>query len=169
MMVGTTAIDSTLLIEADARREGRLQPRHALLALQALQQRRLLAADIGAGAVVQVDVEVEPAAGRVGAQQARIIALVDGDLQRLALADVFAPQVNVADVRAHGEAGDQAPLDQRMRIVPHDLAVLAGAWLGLVGVHHQIVRPAVRFLRHEGPFQPRRKSGAAAPAQARGL
>ena len=39
-------------IEADIGRERRLQPRLALLAFEAFQQRRLLAADIGAGAVV---------------------------------------------------------------------------------------------------------------------
>src|SRR5881227_3648509 len=57
-----------------------------------------------------------------------------------------------------------------MRIVPHDLAILAGAGLGLVGVDDEIARPAVgRFLRHERPFQAGRESGAAAAAQARGL
>jgi hypothetical protein len=40
-------------IEPHIRRERRLEPRHALLAFEAFQQRRLLAADIGAGAVVQ--------------------------------------------------------------------------------------------------------------------
>ena len=57
-MSGTTAIDSTLLtvvgaaIEADIGRERRLQPRLALLAFEAFEQRRFLAADIGAGAVM---------------------------------------------------------------------------------------------------------------------
>ena len=48
----------------------------ALLALQAFEQRRLLAADIGAGAVMDVDVEV-PAVHVVLADQARLIGLVD--------------------------------------------------------------------------------------------
>ena len=74
--------------------------------------------------------------------------------------------IDVAGVRAHGEAGDQAALDQQMRIVPHDLAVLAGAGLGLVGIDDEIARPAVRFLRHERPFQAGRKAGAAAAALA---
>ena len=63
-MVPATAIELDVVdrrraaIEAHIGREWRLQPRHALLALEALEQRRLLAADIGAGAVMDVDVEV---------------------------------------------------------------------------------------------------------------
>src|SRR4029079_431070 len=52
-----------------------------------------------------------------------------------------------------------------MRIMPHDLAILAGPRLGLVGVHHEVMRAPIRLLRHERPFQPGRKAGAAAPAQ----
>ncbi len=63
-MVGATAIDLDIVdrgraaIEADIGREWRLQPRLALLALEAFEQRCLFAADIGAGAVMDVDVEV---------------------------------------------------------------------------------------------------------------
>src|ERR1051326_8910953 len=39
----------------------------------------------------------------------------------------------------------------------------------LVGIDHEIVRPVADLLAHEGPFQPGRKAGAAAPALARGL
>ena len=53
--------------------------------------------------------------------------------------------------------------------MPHDLAILAGAGLGLVGVDHEIMRPAVRLLGHERPFEPGREAGAAAAAQPRGL
>jgi hypothetical protein len=50
-----------------------------------------------------------------------------------------------------------------MRIVAHDLAVLAGAGLGFVGIDHQIGGPAVAFLGHEGPFQPGRKPAPPRP------
>src|SRR6202035_2280283 len=57
-----------------------------------------------------------------------------------------------------------------MRVVPHDLAVLAGSGLGLVGIDHEIAWPSVSgFFRHERPFQAGRKSSAAAAAQARRL
>src|SRR5690606_27066279 len=65
--------------------------------------------------------------------------------------------------------GDQAALDQQVRVVAQDLAVLAGARLGLVGVDHQVVRPLALLLRHEGPLQAGAEAAATAPAQARGL
>ncbi len=173
-MSGTCAIGLDVVdrgraaVEAHIGRERRLQPRLALLAFEAFEQRGLLAADVGAGAVVDVEVEV-PAVDVVLADQLGLVGLVDRRLQPLALADELAAHIDVAGVRAHREAGDQAALDQQMRIVPHDLAVLAGAGLGLVGIDDEIVRPAVRLLRHERPFQAGREAGAAAAAQARRL
>ena len=117
-----------------------------------------------------VDVEVEiPAVHIVLADQLGLVGLVDRGLQTFTLADEFAADIDVAGVGAHGAAGDQAALDQEMRIVPHDLAVFAGAGLGFVGIDHQIMRPAIRLLGHERPFQAGREAGAAATAQARRL
>src|SRR5581483_6273210 len=153
-------------IEADIGREWRLQARLTLLALEAFEQRSLLATDIGAGAVRDIEIE-RPAVDIVLADQLGLIGLVDRGLQTLALPDELAAHIDVAGMGAHREAREQAALDQEMRIVPHDLAVLAGAWLGLVGVDDEIAWPAVLvLLRHEGPFQPGRKSCAAAAAQA---
>src|SRR5215467_9616586 len=56
-----------------------------------------------------------------------------------------------------------------MRIVPHDLAVLAGTGLGLIGVDREIMRAAVGLLGHERPFQAGRKTGSAAATQPRSL
>ena len=95
------------------------------------------------------------------------VRLVDGALQGFALADVFAADVDVGRVRRHGEGGEETALDEEMRIVPHDLPVLAGAGLGFVGIDDEVMRPPVRLLRHERPFQAGRKAGPAAPAQAR--
>src|SRR5262249_34449565 len=81
----------------------------------------------------------------------------------------FAADIDEAGMRAHGEAGDQAALDQEMRFVAHDLAILAGAGLGFIGVDHEIMRPAVGLLGHERPFEPGREAGTATPAQPRGL
>jgi hypothetical protein len=152
-------------VEAHIGRERRLEPRHALLALEALEQRRLLAADIGAGAVVQHQVEIE-AMDVVLADQLGLIGLVDRRLQVLALAHELAADVDVAGIGGHCGAGDQAALHQEMRIVPHDLAVLAGAGLGFIGIDHEIMRPVADLLGHERPLQPGRKAGAAAPALA---
>src|ERR1700761_1159729 len=117
------------------------------------------------------DIDVKrPAVDVVLADQLCFVSLVDSGLKVLALPNEFAAHVDIASMRAHRAARDQATLDQQMRVVPHDLAVLAGTGLGLVGVDHEVARPAVgRFLRHERPFQAGRKTRAAAAAQAGGL
>src|ERR1700694_682583 len=156
-------------VEADIGREWRFQAGLAILAFEAFQQRRFFAADIGAGAVVNVEV-VRPTVDIVFADQLCLISLIDRSLKMLALPDELATHIDITDMRAHRGASQQAALDQKMRIVPHDLAVLAGPGFGLVGIDHQIARPAVGgFLRHERPFQAGRKTRPAAAAQARGL
>ena len=118
---------------------------------------------------MNVEVEIEPGAARVLAEEPRFVSLVDRRLQALALADELAADIDVAGVGGHREAGDQAALGQEVRVMPHDLAVLAGAGLGLVGVDHEVMRPAVRLLRHERPLEAGREAGAAAPALPRRL
>jgi hypothetical protein len=39
------------------------------------------------------------------------------------------PDVDVPSSRPHAHPGNEAPFHQLMRLVPHDLPVLAGAWL----------------------------------------
>ena len=114
-----------------------------------------------------VHVDVEVVTGRVAlADQLRLIGLVDGTLQRLALADELAAHIDVGGDGAHGEARDQRALDQRVRVVAQDIAVLASAGLRFVGIDDQIRWPPVALLGHERPFQAGRESGAAAAAQA---
>ncbi len=67
---------------------------------------------------------------------------------------------------AHREAGDQAAFDERMRVVAHDVAVLAGAGFGFIRVDDEIVRAFLHFLRHERPFHAGREARAAAATQA---
>ena len=54
--------------------------------------------------------------------------------ERLGLADELAADVDIGGPRAHREAREQRALDQLVRIVADDLAVLATARLGFVGV-----------------------------------
>ena len=110
------------------------------------------------------DIEI-PAVNIVLADEFCVIGLLHRRFEPLALADEFATNVDVAMIRGHGAAGDQAAFDEKVRIVPHDLAVLAGAGLGLVGIDDEVMRP-LHLLRHERPFQAGRKSGAAAAALA---
>ena len=78
--------------------------------------------------MVNVDVE-RPAVDIVGADQPRLVGLGDSRLQPLLLQHVLAADVDVTFVRLHRDAGDQAALDQEVRIVAHDLAILARAGL----------------------------------------
>src|SRR5260370_42570199 len=103
--------------ETDIGRERRLQPRLALLAFEAFEQRGFLAADVGAGTVGDIEVE-RPAVDIVLADQFCLIGLIDRGLQMLALPDELAADIDVAGMRAHREAREQAAFDQKMRIVP---------------------------------------------------
>src|SRR5690606_26940660 len=97
------------------------------------------------------------------------VALVDCRLQRFTLADELATHIDISRMRAHRETGNEAAFHERMRIMPQDVSILAGARFRLVRIDDQIVRPLARFLRHEGPFEAGRKAGTAAAAQPRGL
>ena len=103
------------------------------------------------------------------ADQIGLVGLVHRSLKALTLADEFAADVDEAGVCPHGESGDETALDEEMRIVPHDLAILAGARFGFVGVDHEIMGPPVGLLGHERPFESGGKARTAASAQARGL
>ena len=118
--------------------------------------------------MVQIKLEV-PAINVVLADQLGVIGLVDRRLQDLALGDELAANIDVGDMRAHGEAGEERAFDQELRIMTHDVTVLAGAGLRLVGIDDEIVRAAVGLGRHERPFEPGGKSGTTAAAQAGGL
>src|SRR5271169_2788640 len=114
------------------------------------------------------DVEI-PAVDIVLADKLGVIGLLDRRFDALTLADELAADIDEAMVRGHGAAGDQTALDEKVRIVPHDLAVLAGAGFGFIGIDDEIMRPAVGLFGHERPFQPGGKAGAAAAALAGGL
>ena len=76
--------DGRLAPEPRDGREGRPRPRHAAPALDRGDQRRLLAADEGAGALLDLEVEAEAGAEDVVAEQAAAPrACVDGDVQVL--------------------------------------------------------------------------------------
>ena len=148
------------------RGERRPQPRLPAVPLEAVQQRRLLAADVGTRAAVDDDVEVEAAAVDVAAQVPRRVGLAHGGLEPAAGLHELPPQVHEGVVRADGERRDDHAFDQRVRVGHHQRRVLAGARLALVGVHDEVVRLAV-VLRDEAPLHAGGEAGAAAPAQAR--
>ena len=68
------------------------------------------------------------------ADQVGRIRLLDRSLEPLSLAHEFAPTIDIRGVRADRETCQQATLDEQMRIMAQDFAVLAGPRLGLVGM-----------------------------------
>jgi hypothetical protein len=151
-------------VEPDHRREGRLEARVAALALERFEQRRLLAADVGPRAGVHVEVALEARAEDVRTQVAALVGLRHGALQNLLDVPVLAADVDVVVARAEGVGGDDHALDQLVRVVTHEVTVLARPRLRLVGVADDVLRP-LRLLRDEPPLHPGRETGPAPPAE----
>ena len=69
-----------------------------------------------------------------------------------------------------GQVTGESAVDQLVRLVADNLAVLAGAGFGFVGIYDEEARATIlAFLGHEGPFHAGGEARAAAPAQARRL
>mmetsp|Transcript_5672 Transcript_5672/g.15056 ORF Transcript_5672/g.15056 Transcript_5672/m.15056 type:complete len:451 (+) Transcript_5672:362-1714(+) len=156
-------------VKARVRREGRLQPRLSRLPLEGLDQTGLLSADVRAAAPVDGDVKVDARAACILADEPRLVRLGDCVLQDRRFVHKLAADVNVCTGCTHCRAGEQATLNKLVRVVSHDLTVLACARLRLVGVHHQILRRCRVVLRHERPLEATWEASAATAAQARGL
>ena len=156
--------DRRAVEQADGRRERRLIPRLAGLALERLDERHLLAADVRARAGVNVNLAVEAAAEDVLADEALRAGLFDGALDVLDALEQLTANVDVADLGLDRVAGDQAALDERVRVALHDEAVLERARLALVCVDAQ-VDGLVGVLGQEAPLDARGEARAAAAAQ----
>src|SRR5205807_6909 len=142
----------------------RLRPRLAALALERGQQRRLLTGDVGAGPAVQHDGRVVARAEHVAADVALLARLLERRAQHLELGAVLPADVDERRRGTDAVAHRQDALDQRVRVAEHDLAVLEGARLRLVGVDAQVGRLAV--LGQERRLAAGREAGTAAAAQA---
>ncbi len=154
-----------LAVEADGGGEERgLDAREAALALERLEQRRLLAADVGAGAGVHDDVEREARVEDVAAHRAVGVGLVQRRLQALEAQGELPAQVDegLADLQRVGR--DQHALEDLVRVALNEHVVLEGGRLGLVAVDHQVGQ---RVLAQHRPLAPGREAGAA-PAQQAG-
>ena len=107
------------------------------------------------GKVGTADVVAEQAGGRSGFQL---------PLELLVNFENLAVDVDVADIRAHDIGGQHHALDQHVRVVLQDVAILEGPRLALVGVAHQ-KHVAFDLRGNEAPFEPGREARPAAAAQ----
>jgi hypothetical protein len=147
--------------------EGRLEAWFAHLAFEGLNEACLLATNVSTGTAVEVDIKGHPGATSILADVATGIGLLDSSLKDLGLVDELATDVNVSADSSHGCPGDKATLNETMRIGSHDLTILAGTWLGLIGIHDEIRWTTVRLLRHEGPLETGRETSTTPTTKAR--
>ena len=100
--------------QPDLDRERRLVARLAALALDRLEQRRLLAAHVRARTDAQLDLEA------VAVRRRRVDRVLHAHVRER----VLGADVDVALLRARREAGDRERLDERERVALHQHAVL---------------------------------------------
>ncbi len=148
----------------------RLDAREAALALERLEQRRLLAADVGAGAGVHDDVEREAGAEDVAPHRAVGVGLVQRRLQALEPQGELAAEVDegLGDLQRVGR--DQHALEDLVRVALDEHVVLEGGRLGLVAVDHEVgergLGGSIDHLRPAGKPAPPRPSRLAASTSA---
>src|SRR3989304_3936337 len=109
------------------RRKGGLELRPALLALERGDQPRLFAADVGAGAPMDDDVQGEPRAPDVLSEEAGLIGVRDRPAEDPPGLDVLAADIHEGQVGADGVGGDDHALNQRVGISLEQVAILEGA------------------------------------------
>src|SRR5262249_33569352 len=147
--------------------EGRLVARLAAEALDRVEERGLLAADVRSRAAAHLDVERDSLPEDVVSEEARGTRGGDGIPDPRLGEGILAADVEVAGRAAGREGGDRHRLDHREGVLLHEDAVLEGAGLGLVGVADEVVGEG-RLLRHRLPLATRRKCRAAPSLELRG-
>ena len=147
-------------------REGRLDPGPGPLPLEAFNEPRLLAADVGRSSLVQVEVEREGTALDGAPEVAGGIGLVDRPLQPLPALRIFVAQIEVGSRGPRGIRRQDNSLNHLMGIVFHQDAVVECARLALVGIDAEVNRPGVVFGQ-ERPLEASGKPGATPAAEAR--
>ena len=153
--------DGGLAEQSGVDRERRLVARLAAEPLDRVEDRRLFATDVGPGAAEDRDVEAEPGAEDVVADEAPLTRGGERGEQRPGRPRVLAPHVDPSVRAARGVRGDRHRLDHRERIALHQHPVLERAGLGLVGVADEVV--GVDRLTGDGlPLAPGRERRAAA-------
>ena len=155
-----------LVPESGLRGERWLDPRHPAVAIDRVDEPGLVAADVAAGALEDDDVEVPAETKDVGAEQALLARLLDGDAHPLNGQGVFVADIDVGLARAGGTGSDQQPFDDEVRVALHDGAVHPGAGVTFIRVADEVLRRGRRRAQ-EVPLAADREVRAAASAHAR--
>ena len=134
--------------------------RHPAVALERLDQCRLLTDDVGAGTPGQRDVDAELRPHDVLADIALGVGLVERLGEILLSGGHLASHIQEALAEAQGVTGNEAAFDQLVGVALHEEAILVGTGLGLVTIDHEVVGELAG--RHESPLDAGREAGAAA-------
>ncbi len=161
--------DRGLLPVAVRDRIRRAVTRHAALALERLDQRGFLAADVRARADVDPDVEVETGLpADAVAEQFRFAAPFERRLERVEQVAVLAAQVQEAVAGADRVGGHRHAVEHEVGVAREQHTVLERAGLALVGIADHVARETRRVPACL-PLDAGREARAAAAAQVRAL
>ncbi|MPM97239.1 hypothetical protein SDC9_144412 [bioreactor metagenome] len=150
-----------MALPAAVGRERRAETRGAALAFQRSDERGFLAADEGAGALLDDDLQLAPADD----VELVFADLPDGDFEVADRHRIFGAAVDEQLGRAGGVGGDQHAFEHLVRNRFHQRAVHERARVALVGVADQDLLRCV-FGGEEAPLGSGREAAAAASAQA---
>ena len=113
---------------------------------------------------MRVDIEVETAAEDILAKQAGLACLGQGRLETLVGLPELATDVVVPGNCTDRITADDHALDQGMRVVAQDIAILEGTRLALVRIAHHVAVARCSAV-DEAPLEPRRETRTATTAQ----
>ena len=134
------------------------------IALEHLEQRRFLAADVSPWADEEAEVERDPGAQDVRADQTLPVAPLQLAPEHLGLRLVLVTDVDDARASPDDEAGQDHGLDQEMGDLLHEKAVLDRSRLALVCVADDVL-PVGRRVSHDLPLGSRGEAGASESSQ----
>ncbi len=152
--------DGGLLPEANLAREGRLVARFGAMALNSFDERAFFAADVSAGTDKNFELVVEVAAQDFLPEKPGPIAAANFFAENFFLKMVLVANVKDAALGSCYKAGDDHALDEQMRQIGHDKAVLDGAGLAFISVADNIF-DGIGLFAHEIPLHAGGKSGPA--------
>ena len=113
---------------------------------------------------MDVDVEIEARAEDVFAEEALCFCLLDRFPNNLRSLRKFAADVDIGEVNVCGDGSDGEALEELVRILVEDVAILERARLRLITIDNDIVGFAIVVL-DEAPLRSGREAGAAASAK----
>ena len=156
--------DARLLPETGDGGEGGARSRHAAFALDRGHQGRFLAADEGAGALVDLQIKVKAGPEDVLSQEAVLSGLVDGDVQAVDGQRILGAAVDVTLMGSDRPGGDDHAFQNGVRVRLQDAAVHKGARVAFVGVAQDVFNVA-GGSGGKLPFHTGRETSAAAAAE----